>query len=106
MIYLNIGKPESIECQRNLETIQRYCEHLELENIEGPSPSSLVFLAILVDTTKMEVRLPDTKLVELGGLIKQWEGKRFGSKCELLSLIGKLAHAAKIVKPGRRFCTG
>ena len=104
--YLTTGKPESKECQQNLETIQKVCNHLgvplKLEKIEGPT-TSLVFLGILIDTTKMELRLPDGKLSELRGLIMQWKMKKSCTKRELLSLIGKLAHAAKIVKPGRTF---
>ena len=60
----------------------------------------LVFLGILLDTVAMEMHLPDGKLAELCQLIANWSSKRAGKKRELLSLIGKVSHAAKIVVPG------
>lgn len=47
--------------------------------------------------------LPDKKLIETEQLIGKWLTRKAGKKCELLSLIGKLAHAVKIVVPGRIF---
>ena len=77
--YLTIDKPESKECQQNLETIQKVGDHLgvplKLEKIEGPT-TSLVFLGILINTTKMELRLPDGKLCEFRGLIMQCKEKK------------------------------
>ena len=51
----------------------------------------------------MEMRLPESKLAELKSLIAQWMTRRAGKKRDLLSLIGKLTHAAKIIVPGRIF---
>ena len=51
----------------------------------------------------MEVRLPHTKLVELLELLRAWLGRRTCRKKELESLVGKLAHASTVVKPGRTF---
>ena len=51
----------------------------------------------------MELRLPPEKLVELQTRTRQWRSKKASTKRDLLSLIGKLAHAATIVKPGRTF---
>ena len=101
--YLTVGRPRSDECRQNLSTIQTICKQLGVPlKVEGPT-TSLIFLGILIDTSKMELRLPEGKLVELRILIRQWKEKKSCTKRELLSLIGKLAHAAKIVKPGRTF---
>ena len=51
----------------------------------------------------MEMCLPEEKLKELKLLITKWLSRKSGKKRELLSLIGKLSHAAKIVAPGRIF---
>jgi hypothetical protein len=104
--YLTMGKEHTKECEDNLESIQRMCAWLgfplKLEKMEGPT-ESLIFLGILIDTSKMELRLPAEKLTELKSIIGQWKYRHASTKRQLLSLIGKLAHAAKIVKPGRTF---
>ena len=51
----------------------------------------------------MVIRLPVEKLAELRSLLLTWVSKRRCTKRELLSLIGKLSFAAKVVKPGRLF---
>eukprot|EP00731_Ephydatia_muelleri_P033689 Em0035g26a len=43
------------------------------------------------------------KLQDISSLIKSWLGKRKATKRELLSLIGKLSFAAKVVPAGRLF---
>ena len=75
---------------------------LKLEKIEGPS-STLVFLGIMLDNTKQETSLPQQKLEELKCLIAAWKGRSICTKSELLQLIGKLAHATKVVVAGRTF---
>ena len=51
-----------------------------------------------MNSNKMEVRLPDEKAQELQILLEEWSGRCHSRKRELLSLIGKLAHAYKIVR--------
>jgi hypothetical protein len=48
----------------------------------------------------MEIRLPEDKAQKLQA---QWAGRQHCRKRELLSLIGKLAHACKVVRTGRLF---
>ena len=104
--YLTMGKANSSECSRNLELLIEVCQRLGLPlkwpKLEGPT-AVLAFLGILLDTNRMELRLPQEKLGELKDLISKWLTRKAGRKRELLSLIGKLAHAAKIVVPGRIF---
>ena len=104
--FLTMGKANTEECERNLQLIKRICEFLgvplKVEKIEGPS-SILVFLGILLDTTKQEISLPHQKLEELKRLVTAWRGRSSCTKRELLQLIGKLAHATKVVVPGRTF---
>ena len=104
--FLTIGSPRSTECRENLQAITATCQKLGLplkeEKVEGPA-TSLIFLGIQLDTLSMEMRLPDAKLKELQDLLVAWSTKRAVKKRDLLSLIGKLSHAAKIILPGRIF---
>ena len=104
--FLTMGKAGSQECNHSLETLVRLCGNLGLplkwQKLEGPS-TELTFLGILLDTKRMQLRLPEEKLLELKSLIAMWRKRKAGKKRELLSLIGKLSHAAKIIKPGRIF---
>jgi len=79
------------------------------EKTEGPA-SVLTFLGIEIDTVAGQLRLPQDKLVRLQASILQWMQphdrtvpKRSGKKRDLLSLIGLLHHATKVVRPGRAF---
>ena len=104
--FLTIGPPDSFTCQQNLQTIQQVCKQLgiplALEKVEGPS-TSLDFFGITLDTGKMEARLPTKKLQRAKELVGRWMTKKKATKREILSLIGILQHATKIVRSGRTF---
>ena len=70
--------------------------------IEGPV-QVIKYLGIIIDVTRMEIRLPEDKLLKILNLIKLWLGKKVCKKRGLLSLIGLLSFACKVVKPGRIF---
>ena len=92
--------------KKNLDLIMGICRFLglplKLKKIEGPLPI-LIFLGIILDTIRQEIRLPPQKLQELVMLLQQWRAKHVCTKRELLQLIGKLAHATKVVVAGRTF---
>ena len=104
--FLTIGPPMSSRCQQNLDTIKRVCTQLgvplAVEKVEGPT-TSLSFLGITIDTMKMEARLPDDKLARIRHLIDTWLHKKSATKREILSLVGLLQHATKIVHSERTF---
>ena len=91
--FLTMGAANSDECENNLKISVSLCQELGLplkwQKLEGPAVE-LVFLSILLDTRRMELRLPPEKLSELKVLIVKWLGRKKGKKRELLSLIGKL----------------
>ncbi len=103
--YLTIGA-HSPECLRNLNIIIQTCRMLGVplasEKIAGPAPV-LEFLGILLDTHRMEARLPADKLTRTQQAITEWLGRKNATKREILSLVGLLQHAAKVVHPGRTF---
>ena len=75
---------------------------LAVEKREGPT-HQLVFLGVVFDSERMELRLPEEKLQRLLAMVGEWQIRRSCTKKELLSLIGHLQHATHIVKPGRSF---
>ena len=104
--YITCGAPESDECQFNLQLLIDICRHLGIplaeEKLEGPT-TCLVFLGILIDTVRGELRLPQYKLDRLREQIGEWLQKKRCTKKELLSIAGQLQHAATVVWPGRIF---
>ena len=104
--FITLGRPRTDECKRNQRLMRGTCEAMgapiEEEKSEGPSPS-LVFLGIELDSIAMEMRLPPDKLRNLRDALAEWRGKKAGRKREILSLVGSLSHAAKVIKPGRSF---
>ena len=101
-----MGKPGSNQCDQNLHIMIQICQLLNvplaIEKMEGPS-TLLEFLGILLDTVRMEARLPDDKLARLRAMELDWLDKRNATKRQTLSLVGVLQHAAKVVRPGRVF---
>ena len=101
------GPPQSTECGESLHRMQHVCTQLDFtiaENkIEGPT-TTIIFLGVLLDSQKMELRLPQDKLDSLLEQLQHWKTtKNRATKRELLSLIGKLSFATKVVPAGRIF---
>jgi hypothetical protein len=69
---------------------------------EGPT-HILVFLGILLNSVEMTASLPEDKLIELRALTKAWLEKSHASKLETQQLVGLLAFATGVVRPGRFF---
>ena len=104
--FLAMGKANTTECQHNLELITRLCKFLgvplKVEKLEGPT-EVLIFLGIILDTLRLEMRFPTDRLEELKEAIREWRRRNSCTKRELLRLIGKLVHATKVVTAGRTF---
>jgi len=104
--FLTMGPPSSPTCQRNLDTLVRICSYLgvplALEKVEGPA-TVLPFLGIVLDTVRMEARLPEEKFSKLKEEVSQRLYRTDAKKQEILSLVGSLQHATKVVRCGRAF---
>ena len=85
-----------------IPTVWRCSQTSSKEKVESPA-IILAFLGILLDTMAMELRLPLDKLDRLKTTIAHWRRKQSCTKWELLSLIGQLQHACKVVWHGRAF---
>lgn len=70
------------------------------DKVAGPA-TCLKLLGILFDSVRLEMRLPEDKLVDLKCSLSAWSRRTVCTKRDLLSLIGSLAFAAKVVPPGR-----
>ena len=99
--FFTAGAPLTDQCKRHLASIIAICERLGLplatDKVEGPS-KLLIFLGILLDSHLMQMRLQELKT-----MITLWLDKKVATKRDLLSLIGHLAYASKVVLEGRPF---
>ena len=68
------------------------------DKVVGPT-TVMTVLGIEVDSEAQESRLPVEKLSSMLSLLKEWQSRSSASKRELLSLIGHLSFAAKVVLP-------
>ena len=111
--FLVLGPADSPSCDRSLSSLLDVCNDLgfpvAVEKTEGPS-TCITFLGIEIDTVANQLRLPRDKLDHLHAELQKWlpaknrqASRRSGTKRELLSLIGLLAHAARVVAPGQAF---
>ena len=104
--FITVGTPLTSECERNPRVMHEICTEVGLpyepEKDEGPA-STITFLGIEIDSTALELRLPTDKLGRLRTELGQWRGRKGCKKRELLSLIGSLSHACKVVRAGRSF---
>ncbi|XP_078344470.1 uncharacterized protein LOC144630064 [Oculina patagonica] len=60
-------------------------------------------MGIVLDSVRMEARLPEDKLARIKMLLDSFKGRRSARLIELQSLIGTLQFACKVVVPGRTF---
>ena len=77
---------------------------LPLDDRKEDGPATVItFLGIEVDTVEGVLRLPQGKLAEMMTLVKEWRGMKSCHKRDLLSIIGSVSHACKVVRAGRSF---
>ena len=69
------------------------CEQLGVpiapDKTEGPS-TSITYLGFILDTERLELRLPQEKLCKIRGQLESWRDRKFSTKRDLLSLVGVL----------------
>ena len=77
--------------------------YVAFDKLIGPS-TCVTYLGIELDSIRMELRLPEGKLVKLTNLLKSVLNRVRISKRELESLGGHLSHCSHVVKGGKIFC--
>ena len=89
-----------------MSTMAQVCSTINIPlnplKTDGPS-TQLTFLGIELNSVSMEASISNDRKHELLVAIRGIHGKRTCTKRTLLSLIGKLAFACKVVPPGRIF---
>ena len=99
---LLIGASNSQKCAVALQTSLELCETLGVPiaapKVEGPA-TVLPFFGILIDSGN---GVPSVELLRLKRLICLWRGKKC-KKRELLSQIGQLIHACRVICAGHIF---
>ena len=93
-------------CNQNINLIKKVFELLGVplapEKVIGPL-QIITYLGIEIDSVECVVRLPKGKFDDLRSSLEYWQGRKKCTKKELLSLIGSLSFACKVVKCGRIF---
>ena len=101
-----LARASQAACARDLDAFQDLCRDLGVplapEKLVLPT-LCLQFLGITLDSSLQEMRLPPDKLARLRACLPAWRTRQECTKRELLSLIGVLSFAFKVVRPGRIF---
>ena len=104
--FLIVGAPGSDQCAASIQRTLAVCNRLgipvALDKLEGPS-TTITFLGIQLDSVAQVLSHPLDKVSDILATICKWLGRRMATKRELLSLIGKLSFATKVVPAGRLF---
>ena len=93
-----------ITWQPSLKCVHNLVSHWLSQKMEGLT-QSLTFLGITLDTHCMEARLPLDKFQGICNQVAAWLREKNATKRDILSLVGHLQHATKVVKLGRTFVT-
>ena len=75
---------------------------LSSKKTEGPS-NIIEYLGIFLDTIKMEARLPLEKVNRICNIIDSFRNRVKCTKREILSLLGHMNFACRVILPGRSF---
>ena len=101
-----IAEPSRVQCLSSFATLLRLFMSVKAPAVAsktlGPS-QVLEFMGIELDSTLMEARLPDDKVLRARELLNSFDSRRSVRLIELQSLIGTLQFACKAVVPGRTF---
>ena len=75
---------------------------LSLNKTVGPV-TEIEYLGVILDSIKMEARLPMDKVERIRNLLGTFLNRKSCTKKELLSLLGHLNFASRVIYPGRAF---
>ena len=104
--YFLAGPARRKTCSEHLDCAMNVFSKLGIplapEKVIGPT-ETITYLGIVIDTNQMELRLPEDKIKDLNVLLETYKANKKITKRKLLSLIGKLSFASKIIPSGRTF---
>lgn len=103
--FLTVEHP-SQEPDRNMALLTHIFNSLKIPLSQaktvGPT-TNLEYLGIELDTCAMLARLPPDKQQRISQKLGDFLGRRTCTKQEILSLLGHLVFASRVIKPGRTF---
>ena len=101
-----IAEASKVDCLGSFSTLLKVFMSLRVPTVAaktlGPS-QVLEFMGIVIDSNRMEARLPEDKLARIKQLLDSFTNRRSARLVDLQSLIGTLQFACKVVVPGRTF---
>lgn len=104
--FFTVAPADSDLCSYYMSTLLAVCEVLgvpiNFQKREGPT-TRIPFLGIKLDSVSMTASLPPGKSQELLSGLAEFSKRRKCTKRQLLSLIGKLSFACKVVPVGHIF---
>ena len=65
--------------------------------------TKLEYLGIILDSVKMQAELPQDKVDRLIKMLRKYSKKTSCTKLAVLSLLGHMSFASKVIVPGRSF---
>ena len=86
-----------------LQTILHEVGVIEALEKAVPLSTRMEFLGTTVDTMKLTLEILPHRLCEIKALLQKWDGRRYATKKQLQSLIGKLNFVTNCVHSGRIF---
>ena len=101
-----IAEPTKLACLGSFSTLLKVFMSLRVPTVASKTlglSQVLEFMGIVLDSNRMEARLPDDKLTRIRQLLDSFANRRSARLVELQSLIGTLQFACKVVVPGRTF---
>jgi hypothetical protein len=103
--FLGLNSPDDV-AERTMAVMKMVFKKLNIAISErktmGPSPV-MEFLGITLDSIRMEARLPRNKVERMKQLLDHCMTRKTCTKQELLSLLGHLHYASRVMLPGRSF---
>ena len=104
--FLLAAPAASAACEDNLKESFNLCEQLGVpiapDKTAGPS-TSMSYLGFILDTDRLELRLPQEKLSKIRRQLESWHDQKFSTKRDLLSLVGVLQHCCQAIILGHPF---
>lgn len=103
--FITFESPEKCG-ERNMALLQLIFSRLNIPMAKHKTcgPEIVIeYLGIILDSNRMEARLPEDKLARITEFLKNFQSRHSCSKRELLQLLGHLNFASRVVIPGRSF---
>lgn len=99
---------DRVGAQKAFDDFNALCEEVGLQLAADKSalPSTrMEWLGFEFDTNQLTVKIPEKKLLEVVAETQKWGTKKYATKREIQSLVGRLAHISTCVSHARKYMT-